>query len=116
MNQNEVYQTRVVIHPKTTRKSGAVQTGVSTSTKTAVQTRRAPRPVGKMMLFGAVSLAAYVYLFANESLVTNTFTLGGWHAAFPVVTAFFFSFIHGAFASNLLSVLGLEAKKKAVAA
>jgi len=43
--------------------------------------------------------------------VTTTFTMGGWHTVFPVATAFFFSFIHGAFASNLLSVLNLEAKK-----
>ncbi len=64
-----------------------------------------------MLLFGAVSFAAYMYLFAHEGLVTKTYTLGGWHAAFPVMTAFLFSFIHGAFASNLLTVLGLEAKK-----
>jgi hypothetical protein len=30
---------------------------------------------------------------------------------YPVGAAFFFSFIHGAFASNLLSSIGLEAKK-----
>lgn len=64
-----------------------------------------------MVLFGAMSASAYLFLFSNEALVTKTFTLGGWHAAFPVLTAFFFSFVHGAFASNLLSVLGLEAKK-----
>ena len=64
-----------------------------------------------MVLFGAMSMASYFFLFSNEALVTKTFTLGGWHAAFPVMTAFFFSFIHGAFASNLLSVVGLEAKK-----
>ncbi len=64
-----------------------------------------------MLLFGALSLAAYGFLFSNETLVTKTFTLGGWHAAFPVMTAFLFSFVHGAFASNLLTVLGLEAKK-----
>ena len=64
-----------------------------------------------MLLFGAMSISAYLFLFSNETLVTKTFTLGGWHAAFPVMTAFAFSFVHGAFASNLLSVLGIEARK-----
>ncbi|OIP44676.1 MAG: hypothetical protein AUK28_09735 [Desulfobacterales bacterium CG2_30_60_27] len=44
-------------------------------------------------------------------IVTNIFTMGGWHAVFPVGAAFLFSFVHGAFASNLLAVLGLEAHK-----
>ena len=69
------------------------------------------RPVMQTVVFGSISICAYLLLFKNESLVTNTFTMGGWHAVFPVGAAFFFSFIHGAFASNLLSVLGLEAKK-----
>ena len=64
-----------------------------------------------MVLFGAVSVTAYLFIFFNEALVTETFTLGGWYGALPVLTAFFFSFVHGAFASNFLSVLGLEAKK-----
>jgi hypothetical protein len=65
-----------------------------------------------MVIFGALSAALYLMLFSNESLITHTFTLGGWHAVFPVMTAFLFSFIHGAFASNLLSVIGLEPKKQ----
>jgi hypothetical protein len=48
---------------------------------------------------------------SHQALVTDTFTKGGWYAAYPILAAFFFSFIHGAFASNLLSVLGIEAKK-----
>ncbi len=67
---------------------------------------------GQLLLFGAVSLALYLTLFVNETLVTELFTLGGWHTVYPVLTALIFSFIHGAFASNLLSVLGLEARKK----
>ena len=81
------------------------------ATETATTLTRKKKPVVEMVLFGVMSLIAYGFIFTNESLVTKTFTLGGWHAAFPVLTAFFFSFIHGAFASNLLSVLGLEAKK-----
>jgi len=69
------------------------------------------KPYGGMIIFGALSLAGYVLLITNQKLVTEVFTLGGWHAVYPVGTALVFSFIHGAFASNLLSVLGLEAKK-----
>lgn len=70
------------------------------------------KPVLQMLLFGAISLTGYILLLRNERLITSEFTMGGWHAAYPVLTALAFSFIHGAFASNLLSVLGLEAKKK----
>lgn len=78
--------------------------------RTNIQPQKS-KPYMKTLLFGAVSLTAYVLLFKNERLITTTFTTGGWYTLFPVLTAFFFSFIHGAFASNLLSVLGLEAKK-----
>ena len=73
---------------------------------------QAGKPYGKFLLFGGISLAMYLGLFANEPLVTDVFTRGGLNTAFPVLTAFLFSFIHGAFASNLLTVLGLEARKK----
>jgi len=69
------------------------------------------KPYGGMIIFGAISLTGYVLLITNQKLVTEVFTLGGWHAVYPVGTALIFSFVHGAFASNLLSVLGLEAKK-----
>jgi len=70
------------------------------------------KPYLAALAFGVVSLTAYALLFSNESLVTEKYTIGGWYTILPVGTAFFFSFIHGAFASNVLSVLGLEAKKK----
>jgi hypothetical protein len=64
------------------------------------------------VIFGAVSISFYVLLFTNEKLVTDTFTKGGIYTLYPIGTVFLFSFIHGAFASNLLSLLGIEAKKK----
>jgi general stress protein CsbA len=70
------------------------------------------KPYLLLVIFGAVSLAMYVALFTHQDWVTETFTKGGYYAAYPIVAAFLFSFIHGAFASNLLSVIGLEAKKK----
>lgn len=69
------------------------------------------KPYLGTIIFGAISLSAYYFLFKNEQLVTDTFTKGGIYTLYPVGTAFFFSFFHGTFASNLLSVLGLEAKK-----
>ena len=69
------------------------------------------KPYFKMAVFGAVSLTAYLVLFTRQDQVTGLFTMGGWYALFPVGTALFFSFVHGAFASNLLNVLNLEAKK-----
>ncbi|MFZ5758166.1 MAG: hypothetical protein ACOY4H_13925 [Thermodesulfobacteriota bacterium] len=76
-----------------------------------MQDKKTKKPVVPTIIFGAISLTAYILLFRNEKLVMDTFTMGGWYTAFPILTAFFFSFIHGAFASNLLSTLGLEAKK-----
>jgi hypothetical protein len=69
------------------------------------------KPYMQTIIFGVISLASYIILFSNEGLVTETYTKGGYYAAFPIVTAFWFSFIHGTFGSNLLTVLGLEAKK-----
>jgi hypothetical protein len=69
------------------------------------------KPYFRTAVFGAVSLAAYLFLFTRQDLVTGLFTMGGWHAVFPVGTALFFSFVHGAFASNLLNVMNLEARK-----
>lgn len=112
MRQNDSYQTQVTVSRGKRKSSTSTRVGTTTSTSKATQTvYRKKRPVGKMVLFGAMSVTAYLFLFSNETLVTQTFTLGGWHAAFPVMTAFLFSFVHGAFASNLLTVIGLEAKK-----
>jgi hypothetical protein len=76
------------------------------------QQAKTKKPYLQTVVFGIISLSAYLYVFSNEKLVTDVFTRGGIYAAWPIGTALFFSFIHGAFGSNLLSVLGLEAKKK----
>jgi hypothetical protein len=111
MRQNDPYQTQLSVR-QTTRKSTTGSTSKTTATTKATQTTyRKKKPIGKMVLFGAMSLGAYSLLLSNMQLVTNTFTQGGWYAVLPVGTAFLFSFVHGAFASNFLSVLGLEPKK-----
>ena len=70
------------------------------------------KPVLKMIILGIISIASYIVLFSQERLVTETYTKGGWYAAFPILTAFWFSFVHGAFGSNMLDVIGFQAKKK----
>ena len=69
------------------------------------------RPVFSTLIFGAISISAYLLLFMNEEWVINNFTKGDWYAVYPISTAFFFSFVHGAFASYFISTLGLEEKK-----
>ncbi|MDW7771753.1 MAG: hypothetical protein SCH71_02580 [Desulfobulbaceae bacterium] len=69
------------------------------------------KPFIPMLAFGALSLTGYIFLINNQQLVMDTFTRGGINTVWPIGTAFLFSFIHGAFASNLLSYMGLEAKK-----
>jgi len=84
-------------------------TQASEVTKARVKVKK--KPVMAMLFFGCISATAYFYLMGHQKLVTDTFTKGGWYAAYPIAAAFLFSFIHGAFASNFLSVLGIEAKK-----
>lgn len=66
----------------------------------------------KMMFYGLFSLVLYIVLFTEQDTVMQFYTKGGWYAALPVLTVFVFSFIHGAFASYLWSLLGIEAIKK----
>ncbi len=68
------------------------------------------KPYFKMLLYGALSAASYIFLFANVEFVNENFVKGGVYAALPIITALYFSFVHGAFASYLISVLGLKAK------
>lgn len=70
------------------------------------------KPVGKTIGYGLLTVAMYAAVFANADTVMGFFTRGGMYAALPIATVFLFSFAHGAFASNLWSMLGIEALKK----
>jgi hypothetical protein len=61
------------------------------------------------------TVGLYTALFANEAAVTDLYTRGSFYAALPVLTAFAFSIVHGAFASQCLEALGITAKKSATA-
>ncbi len=69
------------------------------------------KPYVQAVVLGALSLAAYYLLFTNLDTVMDYFVRGGMYAALPILTAFFFSIVHGSFASAVLSVLGLQAAK-----
>ncbi len=76
-----------------------------------METKNSKGPLAiKTLIFGALSGCLYYAVFSHLDWVTTTYTKGGWHTIYPVGTALVFSFIHGAFASNLLSLLGIEAK------
>jgi hypothetical protein len=62
--------------------------------------------------YGLFSAALYGAVFMNADTVMSYFTKGGFYAALPIATVFAFSFVHGAFASNLWSLMGIEAMKK----
>jgi hypothetical protein len=68
--------------------------------------------IGRTVGLGLASAALYAAVFTHSGTVMKYFTKGGIFAALPIVTVFAFSFVHGAFASNLWSLLGIEATKK----
>lgn len=67
------------------------------------------KPVGKTLFYGMLSVALYAAVFSYSDAVLQLFTRGGAYAALPIATVFVFSFAHGGFASNLWSLLGVEA-------
>jgi hypothetical protein len=68
--------------------------------------------IGKTIGLGLGAAALLAAVFTHTDTVMKYFTKGGIYAALPIVTVFVFSFVHGAFASNLWSLLGIEATKK----
>jgi hypothetical protein len=70
------------------------------------------RLIGKTVGLGIAAAALYAAVFLNADTVMKYFTRGAWYAALPVATVFVFSFVHGAFASQFWSLMGIEATKK----
>ena len=75
------------------------------------QQKRA-KAVKSAAVFGLLTAAFYAAIFLNEGTVMKYFTKGGMYALLPVGAAFLVSFIHGAFAGNFWTALGIEASKK----
>jgi hypothetical protein len=68
--------------------------------------------IGKTCGYGAMSAALCAAVFTHSDAVTQLFSRGGWYAALPIASVLAFSFVHGAFANNLWSALGIEALKR----
>jgi hypothetical protein len=69
--------------------------------------------IGKTVGLGVAAASLYAAVFLNADTVMKYFTRGAWYAVLPVATVFVFSFVHGAFASQFWSLMGIEATKKA---
>lgn len=61
---------------------------------------------------GVLSLGLYVLLFTYEQDVLRLSLEGAWGFLVPIVIAFIFSFVHGAFTGGFWDMLGLKAKKR----
>lgn len=75
---------------------------------------RKKKPVGKTILFGALTVGLYAAVFTHGTAVAHYFARGTWHLIFPIITVFVFSYVHGSFAHNLWTLLGIEARKTAL--
>jgi hypothetical protein len=63
-------------------------------------------------ILGVITVSSYILAISQQDYLTQISTRGGWNFIWPVTAAFYFSFLHGTFASNVLSILGITASKK----
>jgi hypothetical protein len=63
----------------------------------------------RAVIYGMAAAGFLAAVFGNSSLVMAYFTKGGIYALLPVATVFIFSFVHGSFASNVWTALGITA-------
>ncbi len=78
---------------------------------TAAQKQRR-KAYPRVLIFGTLAIALYATVFTNADLVMKYFTKGGFYTVLPVATVFVFSYIHGSFASNVWTALGICASDK----
>lgn len=65
------------------------------------------------LLFGAVSIGLYAAVFKFADPMVTLYAKGGAYCLLPVSTVFLFSYVHGNFASNVWTALGIEASSTA---
>jgi hypothetical protein len=69
------------------------------------------RPWVPLVLSGAASALCYALLFIYQKEVMAAFTrTDGFYPLLPIITAFVFSFAHGAFTGYFWEVLGVKAR------
>lgn len=78
---------------------------------TTIKSRRSSAKT-KAVVFGALSIALYAAVFSFSKPFLHLCAKGGFYNVVPVATVFLFSYIHGSFASNVWTALGIEASHK----
>ena len=70
------------------------------------------KPYLELAVSGLASGLLYflLYLYRHEIMASFTRT-DGWYPALPIVTAFIFSLVHGAFTSYFWHVVGVTARE-----
>ena len=68
----------------------------------------------RLIVSGTLSAACYASLYFYEVDVMRALTrTDGWYPALPVLTAFVFSLVHGAFTGYFWEVLGVRGRPQA---
>ena len=75
-------------------------------------TQQTSKPIGRTLVFGALTAAFYTGFFAYGDAIAAQFAQGSLWAAGPIATVFAVSYLHGEFASNLWATLGISAARK----
>lgn len=70
------------------------------------------KPIGKTVVFGALTAGFYGAFFSYGDIITAQFAQGSFWAAGPIATVFAVSYLHGEFAGNLWACLGITAVRK----
>ncbi|MCK9532010.1 MAG: hypothetical protein WCZ20_09465 [Hydrogenophaga sp.] len=66
--------------------------------------------VSRLAVLGIISAVLYGVLFLYEAPILSISAQGQWMFIIPVVIAFVFSYVHGAFTGLFWDVLGIKAK------
>ena len=69
------------------------------------------KPVLQTVAYGLATLALYAGIFSQADAITARFSQGAFWAAGPILTVFAVSWVHGAFAHNLWTCLGITARQ-----
>lgn len=73
-----------------------------------IESRRAEAKT-KAAVFGVLSIGLYTTVFMFSETILEYCARGHFYNVLPVATVFLFSYIHGSFASNVWTALGIEA-------
>ncbi len=70
------------------------------------------KPIAAMIITGLLSAVLYALIYLYEADILRTFTRSDeLYWLLPVITAFVFSFVHGAFTGYFWEVLGVRPRR-----